>query len=87
MSLKDDSRLDDGYVTTGITARIDPFPSSFVISGKNGMLVSINMADGTMKYGDQYVPEEAAEIFWTNILREYNEFLEWKKYGKNRTDH
>lgn len=87
MSLKDDSRLDDGYVATGTIAKIDPFPNKFVLSGKNGMLVSINMADGTLMYGDQYVPEEAAEIFWANILREYNEFLEWKKNGKNRTDY
>ena len=51
--------------------------SVFLTIGPN--LVSINLDTGEMTFGEDYQPTEAAQLFWSSILAEYREFLEWKQ--------
>jgi hypothetical protein len=39
------------------------------LRGPNGMLVSIDLDTGEYKFGDNYTPTEAAEIFWEAVGR------------------
>ena len=39
---------------------------TLVISGSDGPIVSIR-PDGTIEYGPNYVPDEAAKVFWTAV--------------------
>lgn len=41
-------------------------------------MVTINLTDGSIKFGPNYKPDEAAQIFWQSIGSEYNDYLKWK---------
>jgi hypothetical protein len=38
--------------------------NTFQIFNKNEMLVSIDLSTGKLQYGENYVPDHAAKIFW-----------------------
>lgn len=57
-------------------------PTSIVITRGNGIapeaMVTISLADGSITYGQNYKPDEAAQAFWKAISSEYGDFLKWK---------
>lgn len=59
---------------------ISPSPNNLIIYSQDlGNLVIINLIDGSMTFGENYKPDKAAQIFWSAMLTEYKDFLEWKK--------
>ena len=62
-------------------------PTYMTIAGENGELVSINLSDGSIKFGADYKPNVAAQQFWSAVSSEYKSFLDWKKANANRSDY
>jgi len=51
---------------------LDPGPNTIQLFGSNNqMLVSIEMDTGEIEYGEDYTPDEAAQVFW-NALGHYH---------------
>jgi hypothetical protein len=47
-------------------------PHTWSLVGPLGMLVSINLETGEMRFGDNYSPDEAARTFW-EAIEKYND--------------
>jgi hypothetical protein len=52
-------------------------PSIMTISNHGRPLVTIS-PDGSIEFGPDYKPDEAARIFWSAISDEYKRFLDWR---------
>ena len=53
----------------GIDSELIDFgaPQFLEIDGKNGMLVQISLADGSITYGEHYKLDAAAKVFWDAV--------------------
>ena len=66
----------------------DPLPfgeAFFTIHGPDRSrppLVSMSMTDGSMTFGPDYEPTEAARIFWEALSQDYRDMLKWKEDHK-----
>jgi hypothetical protein len=50
-------------------------PSALII-GED--MVTIDLKDGSIKFGPTYKPDLAAQTFWDAISGEYRDYLKWK---------
>ena len=63
----------------------NPAPLYMIYKANNvDLLVSINLADGSIIFGPNYKPDEAAQIFWSSITHEFEEYLKWKKENSQK---
>jgi hypothetical protein len=61
-------------VTPGIFRIGEPRPCFLTISSAElGKLISINMEDGSIIYGEHYTPDGTAKLFWEAVSSEYRE--------------
>lgn len=58
-------------------------PTHLTINGDHGRLVTISLSDGSLEFGENYKPSEAAEAFWLSVSAEYGRFLKWKRTEKS----
>lgn len=59
--------------TTGSGVQITSplFAHTWALGGPRGMLVQINLDDGSHKFGEAYEPDEAAKVFWQAVTRNF----------------
>ncbi len=66
---------DLGADDKSVPENLDIQPGDMALGTKDRVLVVIR-ADGTLKYGPDYTPDEAAQVFWTVMARKRVEFEE-----------
>lgn len=81
---EDRNRMPSSVVETGSISSNNTVVSSFLAPTDLviGDLVTINLSDGGIRFGEKYEPTQAAEMFWQSIVGEYREFLKWKEANK-----
>ena len=64
--------ITEHYGSADMITHFNPMVArTWALVGPLGMLVSINLETGEMRFGDNYSPDEAARTFWEAIGNKY----------------